>query len=275
MVDISTVRRFWEENPLWAGESKYEPGSREFFEEHRIVYVKDCLAGRVDNRILPPPENRNNVLDLGCGPGFWTVELLLRGGARNMIAADLTERALALTRSRIEIYELCAETRRENAEHLSFESGSFDHVNCQGVIHHTPDTAVAIAEIARVLRPRGTACISVYYRNVVLRNWRTLSWIGTVLNRMGAGLLGRGRDRILTENDPEEIVRRYDGADNPVGKAYSRSDFEALLKPNFEVCEVYFHYFPARSLPFPLPKLTHRLLDRILPFMIYANVRKP
>ena len=52
-VDLQQVKSFWEKNPLWLGESKYKPGSLEFFEEHRKIYIDDCFAGNFDIRFLP------------------------------------------------------------------------------------------------------------------------------------------------------------------------------------------------------------------------------
>src|SRR5688572_11702095 len=72
---IDDVRSFWESKPLWTGESGHAAGTREFFEEHRRVVIEDAFAGQLDPRVLPGPGHRTRVLDLGCGPGFWTVEL--------------------------------------------------------------------------------------------------------------------------------------------------------------------------------------------------------
>lgn len=55
MTRLDEVRAFWESNPLWTGESSFEPGSRPFFEEHRKIYIADCFAGDFDVRFLPPP----------------------------------------------------------------------------------------------------------------------------------------------------------------------------------------------------------------------------
>ena len=89
------------------------------------------------------------VLDLGCGVGFWTAEFAMRG-LGNLEAADLTENALKITGKRLATYGVKAILAQENAEKLSYEKETFDHVNCQGVIHHTPETSKAISEIARV-----------------------------------------------------------------------------------------------------------------------------
>lgn len=275
--DLNEVRSFWESNPLWTGESAFTPGTIDFFEEHRSVYIADCFAGSFDLRFLPPPRlagQTMRVLDLGCGVGFWTNEFAMRG-LHNLHAADLTEQALAITAKRLEAYGLIADLSQQNAESMNFPEASFDHVNCQGVIHHTPNTEATLAEIARVLKPGGTASISVYYRNPILKLWPYLRWLGWPLAKLGGGLKGRGREKIFLESDVDEIVRLYDGAENPIGKSYSRQQFLQMLEKHFVVQETYLHFFPARALPFKLPHALHRWLDRHLGFMIYATLQKP
>ena len=190
-------------------------------------------------------------------------------------AADLTENAVQLTRRRLECYGLDASLTLQNAESMTFPDAHFDHVNCQGVIHHTPDTEATIAEIARVIKPGGTASISVYYRNLFLRLWPYIRWVGIPLAKLGGGLRGRGRENIFLESSPDEIVRLYDGSENPIGKSYSKKQFIEILSKHFSVDETYLHFFPARSLPFRLPTRIHKWLDRTLGFMIYASIRRP
>ncbi len=268
-ANIDDVYNFWENNPLFVGESNSDTGSFDYFEEHRKICIVDCYAGQFDNRMLPEPSNCNKVLDLGCGPGFWTIELQKRSSIINMVSADLTQQAIDLTKKRLEHYNLTAETFKENAENLSFANGSFSHVNCQGVIHHTPNTEQAVSEIARVLEENGTACLSVYYKNIILRNWGFVSWLGKLVS-----LKGRGREKLADTSDIDEIVRHYDGSENPIGKSYTKQEFIEMLTPYFEVEKIYYHFFPARALPIKIPKFIHRFLDKHLPFMIYVNVRK-
>ena len=276
-ADIDDVRAFWEQHPLWSGESQYPVGSKEFFDEHRAVYLRECFGGRFDDRFLPPPRpggQRRTILDLGCGIGFWTAEFAMRG-LNGLVAADLTERALELTAARLRLVGGTAELRCENAEDLRFADESFDHVNCQGVIHHTPNPERAVAEIARVLRPGGTASISVYYRSPLLRVWHRLGWVGRLINRFGGGMRGRGRESMLLERDPDELVRLYDGSDNPIGVCFSREALRALLEPALQVDQMFLHYFPARAIPFRMPRPVARVLDRRVGLMIYASVHRP
>ena len=100
---IWDVRKFWESNPLWVGESKFEQDTIEFFEEHRNVVLEDCLAGDQDQRVFPSDKNRRKILDLGCGPGLWTVELF-RNSCKDIVSADLTFNALKMTRKRCDFY---------------------------------------------------------------------------------------------------------------------------------------------------------------------------
>lgn len=266
---IEDVRNFWDQHPLFTGETPFEPGSRAFFERHAEVYHLDCFAGALDPRLFPQGLSSKRTLDLGCGIGFWLVELARRG-ASSITGADLSANSLALAKQRCQHFNVDAELVEANAEKLPFPDNAFDHVNCQGVVHHTPSPQRAISEIHRVLRPEGTATISVYYRNVVLRSWPV--W-RRLLRLLPIGLKGRGRERMSTIDDRDEIVRLYDGAENPVGICYSTQEFLALLQP-LHVNDIYFHFFPARALPLPIPRFVHRILDRRVPFMIYANVVK-
>ncbi|MCB0331716.1 MAG: class I SAM-dependent methyltransferase [Bdellovibrionales bacterium] len=272
VATLNDVKSFWEENPLFEGESRHSTGSREFFEEHSAVYVQDCFAGVLDERIFPAKIQGAVVLDLGCGPGFWAVELAKRGAV--VTAADLTERALELTGMRSQIFNAPISIQLENAEQLSFERETFSHVNCQGVIHHTPNTEACVSEIARILKPGGTASISVYYRNLLLRNWAIIRPLGLFISLLGGKMKGRGREGIFKLSKIDDLVRVFDGAENPIGKAYTYKTFRNLLEPYFEVQEVFLHFFPARSLPFSLSPRLHRWLDAKVGFMIFANVQK-
>jgi ubiquinone/menaquinone biosynthesis C-methylase UbiE len=277
MANLDEVRSFWEANPLWSGESSFDAGTVEFYKEHREVYISDCFGGFIDPRFLPQgieTKTELKILDLGCGVGFWVTEFAFLG-FKNLFAADLTTTALDLTKKRLELFGYSAELSQQNAEQMTFENNEFDYINCQGVIHHTPNTELAVQEIARVLKPGGTGSISVYYKNPILRLWPLLRWFGWILAKLGGGLKGRGRENIFLEKDVSEIVRLYDGDTNPLGKCYSKTQFVSLLSKHFDVEETYLHFFPARSIPIFVPKWIHRFLDAHLGFMIYATIAKP
>lgn len=270
---VSDVKDFWENNPLFVGESSSAIGTKAFFEEHRKVYIADCFAGELDERLFPENIHKHNLLDLGCGPGFWSIEFADRG-AKNITSADLTETAIKTAEKRAEIFGHSIEVSLQNAEEMSFPDGKFSHVNCQGVIHHTPDTEACVREISRVLEEGGSALISVYYKNILLRLWPVFRYPAKVLSRLGGGMKGRGRQEIFSTKEVDDIVRLYDGDKNPIGKSYSKKQFISLLSPYFQIDEVFYHFFPARALPIRMPKWLHSFLDKKCGFLIFARCTK-
>ncbi len=276
--DINSVRNFWENNPLFQGESINPVGTDDYFRNHSKLYIKDCFGGKLDKHLFPSTISDGDVLDLGCGPGFW-VEQFDKYKPNSIFAIDLTEKALELTKKRcqylgIDLKKKNITIKKGNAENLEFEDNSFDHVNCQGVVHHTPNTKLAVNEICRVTKLGGTALISVYYKNVFLRLWPWISFIGKIISNLGGGLKGRGREKIFEIQDVNEIVRFYDGKNNPLGKAYSKKEFISLFPKGVKIINVSYHFFPLRALPFRFLKIFHKVLDRYLPFMIFITIKK-
>lgn len=180
---IADVKDFWNSNPLFSGESNFEFGTKEFFEEHKSVVIEDCFAGKMDESIFP--QNKEiKMLDLGCGIGLWVIEFLQRGFF-NLTGADLAENAIITSQKRCKTYGFNVNLEIQNADSLSYPNEFFDHVNCQGVIHHTPNTERAIQEIQRVLKKGGSASISVYHKNFFIRNVSIFSFFLKFFTRWG------------------------------------------------------------------------------------------
>jgi SAM-dependent methyltransferase len=146
---------------------------------------------------------------------------------------------------------------RADAELLPFRSESFDAVYSFGVLHHTPDTRMAVGEAWRVLKPGGRAVVSLYHRHSAFH------WIATVLCRgvRRGELLTRGYRRMLA--DIEQGAR--ESGTTPLVKVLSRrqcrrlfSDFRDVVVRSDHVDLM--HVFP-RLAPSPL---TRRLrLERL------------
>jgi SAM-dependent methyltransferase len=97
------------------------------------------------------------VLDVGCGPGALTAELVARVGPSGVAAVDPSESFVAAARERNPGVEVV----RASADHLPFPDHTFDATLAQLVVHFMPDPIAGLAEMARVTRPDGivAACV--------------------------------------------------------------------------------------------------------------------
>jgi ubiquinone/menaquinone biosynthesis C-methylase UbiE len=103
-----------------------------------------------------------DVLEIGVGMGADHLEWA-KAGPRSLTGIDLTPRAIGFTSERLAAYGLQSDLRVGDAENLPFAGAQFDIVYSYGVLHHSPDTAQAIREVGRVLRPGGTAKVMIYH----------------------------------------------------------------------------------------------------------------
>jgi SAM-dependent methyltransferase len=97
------------------------------------------------------------ALDVGCGPGALTHELVTRLGADAVAALDPSPPFVAAARERFPGVDV----REASAEELPFAAGTFDAALAQLVVHFMADPAAGLAEMARVTRAGGVvaACI--------------------------------------------------------------------------------------------------------------------
>jgi SAM-dependent methyltransferase len=99
------------------------------------------------------PEKGLSWLDVGCGNGAFTEELIARCAPGKVAAVDPSEGQLAFARTRPGAK--LAEFRAADAESLPFDNSSFDIVAMALVISFVANPAKAAAEMARVARPGG------------------------------------------------------------------------------------------------------------------------
>ena len=98
------------------------------------------------------------VLDVGCGPGALTTELVRLLGTDNVTAVDPSESFVAAARER----HPGVTVERASAEQLPFPDDAFDAALAQLVVHFMADPVAGLEEMARVTRGGGVVAACVW-----------------------------------------------------------------------------------------------------------------
>ncbi|MEO5575698.1 MAG: class I SAM-dependent methyltransferase [Gaiellaceae bacterium] len=98
------------------------------------------------------------LIDVGCGPGALTAELVRRFGPDAVAAVDPSEQFVSAARQRHPGVDI----RRAAAEDLPFPDGTFDAALAQLVVHFMTDPVAGLADMARVTRPDGVVAACVW-----------------------------------------------------------------------------------------------------------------
>lgn len=219
------AREQWSEDPCGEVYGKgLEFGTREFFDEverHRYTeyapWMPDLMgfdefAGK-------------RLVEVGCGMGTDLLQFA-RGGAL-CTGIDVTPRSIEISRRHLTTYGLTADFVLSDAERLPFAEDSVDVYYSNGVLHHTPDTAAAVSEAHRILKPGGTAKVMLYHRN----SWGY--WFEMMLKQ------GIVRGELFRGLSPADVLSKYvefnDGGGRPLVKVYSRGEARSLFSMFREV----------------------------------------
>jgi SAM-dependent methyltransferase len=98
------------------------------------------------------------VLDVGCGPGALTAELVRRVPAEGVHAVDPSQSFVAAVKAR----HPGVNVTLASAENLPFADGLFDASLAQLVVHFMSDPVRGLSEMARVTRTGGVVAACVW-----------------------------------------------------------------------------------------------------------------
>jgi SAM-dependent methyltransferase len=227
-----------------------------------------------------PIEPGDRVLDIGCGYGRHSFEVIRRGG--HAVAADLSDTELkdvlavfaAMSTDEVLLDGAHGSVCNTNVLMLPFADGTFDHVIASEILEHIPDDDVAMAELARVTKPGGTITVTVpragqevvcwalsdEYHNTPGGHVRIYRQ-GQIVERLrGAGLKLRGFGFAHALHTPYWWLRCAVGPKNltnPLVKAYkSFLEWDIMTAP-------------------PLVRLAERVLNPVLGKSLVVYLTKP
>ena len=215
-------------------------------------------------RVMEFAEHRGeSVLEVGGGLGTDLAQFAMNGAL--VTDVDLSAGHLSLAQQNFRLRGLKGEFIHQDAERLPFETNRFDVVYSNGVIHHTPNTALMVAEIFRVLKPGGKAIIMVYAEN-------SLHYWGQQVFNLGLrhGLL---RDRSIGDIMSGHVEMGQTGA-KPLVKVYTKTRLRQLFRAFTDV-RVYQRQLTLPELPRVLRWCPVHVLERIVGWNLVIKARKP
>lgn len=158
-IDKQQVHDFW--NKASCGENLYlqESDSEGYEAQARKRYELEPYIMKFASF---DTAKAKRVLEIGVGLGA-DHQRFAQAGA-DLYGIDLTERAVQHTLRRLTTFGLSSRLAMGDAEQLDFSPEHFDIIYSWGVLHHSPHTHEAIAEVWRVLKKGGTARVMIYHK---------------------------------------------------------------------------------------------------------------
>jgi SAM-dependent methyltransferase len=127
----------------------------EAYDRFMGVYSTQLASQLAD---LAGVQSGQRALDVGCGTGTLTAELVARLGSDAVAAVDPSESFVATTQAR----HPGVDVRQSAAEALPFQDASFDAALAQLVVHFMADAVAGLQEMARVTRRDGVVAACVW-----------------------------------------------------------------------------------------------------------------
>lgn len=139
---LEEIRQYW--NTRAEG---YTMSNREELDGESGIWWETRIRRALDGR------NCKKVLDIGCGPGFFSI-LLARMGYE-VTAVDYTENMLMEAVKNARSYASHIAFRKMDAQQLAFPDETFDFVISRNVLWNLEDPVQAYGEWLRVLKKGG------------------------------------------------------------------------------------------------------------------------
>jgi ubiquinone/menaquinone biosynthesis C-methylase UbiE len=168
------------------------------------------------------------VLDVGCGPGGLTSELVGRVGAESVAAIDPAEQFVDACRER----NPGADVRRGVAEGLPWEDDAFDATLSSLVIAFMRDADAGLREMRRVTRPGGTLGVCMW--DIAGGGMTMLRLFWDAMKVVKPGVEGERLRVGIAEGDIAERMRRVglrEVSDGALEASVEYAGFEDFWQP--------------------------------------------
>ncbi len=156
-----TIRSFSEK---WTKHNYYRKHTAGFYTEW---YLQRYDFGTVDG-LKTMLKSAKFILDAGTGAGRDAANFAQHSSA-TVYAVDTAWDALVNASQEPELSQVAF--LHADINHLPLPDEFFDFINCDQVIHHTPDPRTTFENLRRKLKPGGQICCYVYRKKAVIREF--------------------------------------------------------------------------------------------------------
>jgi ubiquinone/menaquinone biosynthesis C-methylase UbiE len=149
------------------------------------------------------------VLDVGCGPGFATLDLARMVGETGSVhGVEVSERFLGFLRGRTEHLALPhVTTQLDDVQTMTLPAESFDVAWCRWVLCFLSEPDAAIARVAAALRRGGRFAIQDYYRYEAVTMAPPSSAFARVVQAVHRSWVASGGDPDIGQRLPQMLER--------------------------------------------------------------------
>jgi ubiquinone/menaquinone biosynthesis C-methylase UbiE len=263
------------------------------FDQRCIDYACDRFA-HVAGRAGWP---YRTCLELGCGTGFFTLNLKLGGVVEECSVTDLSPGMVEVAQRNARALGFEVDGRVADAERLPYADNSFDLVIGHAVLHHIPDIEQALREVLRVLKPGGRFVFAgepTRHGDFVARRLSRLTWATTTrVTRLPLLAGWRRPQQELDESSRaaalEAVVDLHTFVPHALARTARRAGAERVRVTTSELLASWFGW-PVRTFECAVPKerlgrrwanfayhgwlrlsAVDRVLERIVPKGLFYN----
>lgn len=153
-------------------------------EKWSISYDERCIdyaRGRFELIAGLDETPYGSALELGCGTGFFLLNLMQAGVAKDGFVTDISPGMVEVAVRNAAGLGLPVQGRVADAESIPYEDNSFDLVVGHAVLHHIPDVEQSLREVLRVLKPGGRFVFAgepTKRGDYIARRLSRLTWAG-------------------------------------------------------------------------------------------------
>jgi len=216
---ITAIKEFWNKRPCNIRHSKKEIGTKEYFDEveERKYFVEPHILSFAEFEKWKDKD----VLEIGCGIGTDSINFA-RNGA-NLTAIELSEKSLEICKKRFEIFDLTADFKQGNAEHVMDlltdrqRKNKFDLVYSFGVIHHTEHPQKIIDNVYQLLKDDGEFRLMLYAKYsfklfdfMAEENVKDFSKADEVIQKFAEAQIGCPRALTYTLNQARKLLANFE-----------------------------------------------------------------